>query len=73
MGERNRRLRGWANYFSIGYPRSVYGEIDRYVQRRLIQHLQRRSQRPYHPPRGATWSGHLVRLGLIRLAGHVHA
>jgi RNA-directed DNA polymerase len=73
IGELNRHLRGWANYFSIGYPMSVYGEIDRYLQGRLIQHLQRRSQRPYHPPRGETWSGHLVRLGLIRLAGRVHA
>ena len=73
IGELNRHLKGWANYFSIGYPRSVYGEIDRYVQGRLIQHLQRRSQRPYHPPQGETWSGHLVKLGLIRLTGLVHA
>jgi RNA-directed DNA polymerase len=73
MEELNRHLRGWANYFSFGYPSSVYCEIDRYVQGRLIQHLRRRSQRPYRPPTGATWSGHLVRLGLIRLAGRVHA
>jgi RNA-directed DNA polymerase len=73
LGELNRHLKGWANYFSLGYPSSVYSELDRYVQGRLIQHLQRRSQRPYRPPRGATWSGHLVRLGLIRLAGRVHA
>ena len=73
IGELNRHLKGWANYFSIGYPMSVYGEIDRYVQGRLIQHLQRRSQRPYHPPSGASWSGHLVRLGLLRLAGRAHA
>jgi RNA-directed DNA polymerase len=73
MGELNRHLKGWANYFSIGYPMSVYGEIDRYVQGRLIQHLQRRSQRPYRPPQGESWSGHLVRLGLVRLAGRVHA
>jgi RNA-directed DNA polymerase len=73
MGELNRHLRGWANYFSIGYPMSVYGEIDRYVQGRLIQHLQRRSQRPYRPPQGESWSGHLVRLGLVRLADRVHA
>ena len=73
IGELNRHLKGWANYFSIGYPRSVYCEIDRYVQGRLIQHLQRRSQRPYRPPQGATWSGHLERLGLVRLAGRAHA
>jgi RNA-directed DNA polymerase len=73
IGELNRHLRGWANYFSIGYPTSVYCEIDRYVQGRLIQHLQRRSQRPYRPPQGASWSAHLVQLGLIRLAGRAHA
>jgi RNA-directed DNA polymerase len=73
IGELNRHLRGWANYFSLGYPRSVYCEIDRYVQDRLVQHLQRRSQRPYHPPQGESWYGHLGRLGLIRLAGRAHA
>ena len=73
IDELNRHLKGWANYFSFGYPMSVYCEIDRYVQSRLIQHLQRRSQRPYRPPSGATWSGHLVQLGLVRLAGLVQA
>jgi RNA-directed DNA polymerase len=73
IGELNRHLKGWANYFSFGYPMSAHCEIDRYVQGRLIQHLQRRSQRPYRPPQGATWSGHLLRLGLVRLAGRAHA
>ncbi|HME10023.1 MAG TPA: group II intron maturase-specific domain-containing protein, partial [Bryobacteraceae bacterium] len=63
IGELNRHLKGWANYFSIANPMGVYGEIDRYVQERPVQHLQRRSQRPYRPPQGATWSGHLVGLG----------
>jgi hypothetical protein len=69
----NRHLKGWANYFSFGYPLSVYCEIDRYVRDRLIQHLQRRSQRPYQPPKGEDWGKHLVRWGLIRLQGLVHA
>jgi RNA-directed DNA polymerase len=73
IGELNRHLKGWANYFSIGYPMSVYCEIDRYVRKRLIQHLQRRSQRPYRPPKGENWWQHLARLGLIRLQGLVHA
>ena len=73
MGELNRHLRGWANYFSFGYPTSVYCEIDRYVRGRLIQHLQRRSQRPYRPPQGEAWLRHLARLGLIPLSDHVHA
>ena len=73
IGELNRRLQGWANYFSIGYPTSVYCEIERYVQGRLIQHLQRRSQRPYRPPSGASWLRRLAKLRLIRLSGLVHA
>ena len=73
IGELNRHLKGWANYFSLGYPTSVYCEIERHVQGRLIQHLQRRSQRPYRPPSGASWLRHLARLGLIRLSELVHA
>jgi len=73
IGELNRHLKGWANYFSFGYPTSVYCEIERYVQDRLIQHLQRRSQRPYRPPQGESWLQHLARLGLARLSGLAHA
>jgi RNA-directed DNA polymerase len=73
IGELNRHLQGWAAYFSFGYPMSVYCEIERYVQGRLIQHLPRRSQRPYRPPPGVSWWSHLVGLGLIRLAGLAHA
>lgn len=73
IGELNRHLTGWANYFSFGYPTSAYSEIDRHVRGRLIQHLQRRSQRPYRPPQGESWLGHLATLGLIRLSALVHA
>jgi RNA-directed DNA polymerase len=73
IGELNRHLKGWANYFSFGYPSSAYCEIERYVQGRLIQHLQRRSQRPYRPPQGESWLRHLARLGLVRLSGTAHA
>jgi hypothetical protein len=78
IGELNRHLKGGANYFSYGYPTGVYREIDWYVRSRLIRHLQRRSQRPYHPAKGEAWSTHLKRLGLVCLArpsesGTVHA
>jgi len=73
VGELNRHLKGWMNYFSLGYPCSAYCEIERYVRDRLIQHLQRRSQRPYRPPQGEPWLQHLARLGLIRLSGTAHA
>jgi RNA-directed DNA polymerase len=73
IGELNRHLKGWMNYFSFGYPTSAYCEIERYVRDRLIQHLQRRSQRPYRPPRGEPWLQHLAKLGLIPLSGTAHA
>jgi RNA-directed DNA polymerase len=73
IGELNRHLRGWANYFSFGYSTSAHWEIDWYVRGRLIQHLQRRSQRPFRPPKGLSWYQHLKQLGLVRLSGTVHA
>jgi len=73
IGELNRHLKGWMNYFSFGYPISAYCEIERYVRDRLIRHLQRRSQRPYRPPQGEAWLQHLAKLGLIRLSGTAHA
>jgi RNA-directed DNA polymerase len=68
IGGLNRHLKGWANYFSLGYPTGAYWEIDWFVRGRLIRHLQRRSQRAYRPSKGATWYRHLKRLRLICLA-----
>ena len=65
--EINRHLAGWANYFSLGYPRHTYRRINWYVQMRLIKHLKRRSQRQYHPPQGVTFQKHLEALGWQRL------
>ncbi len=73
IGELNRHLKGWANYFSYGYATSACCEIDRYIRDRVIQHLRRRSQRPYQPPQGKSWLQHLARLGLTPLAELVHA
>jgi RNA-directed DNA polymerase len=70
IAELNRHLKAWMNYFSFGYPSSVYCEIERYVRDRLIQHLQRRSQRPYRPPQGEQWLQHVA---LVRLWGNAHA
>ncbi len=60
----NQHLRGWANYFSFGYPQMAYRHIDRFVRARLHRHLQRRSQRPYRPPQGVSIYAHLQHLGL---------
>ncbi len=63
----NRHLRGWANYFSFGYPQMAYRHIDRFTRARLIRHLKRRSQRPYRPPKGRTYWQQLDQMGLIYL------
>ena len=59
----NRMLRGWQGYFSQGYPRQAYRDVDSYTLRRLRTHLRRRSQRAYKKPKGVTWWDHLQRLG----------
>jgi RNA-directed DNA polymerase len=63
----NQQLRGWANYFSFGYPRKAKRMINRYVRSRLSGHLRRRSQRPYRPPKGRSFYQHFKQLGLIYL------
>lgn len=61
----NRQLKGWANYFSFGYPRKAYGKIDWHLGYRLANHLKHhRSQRPYQLPEGMTYYQHFQKLGL---------
>ena len=63
----NTHLNGWANYFKFGYPRKIFREINFFVCRRLTVHLNRRSQRPFRPPKGITLYRHLRDLGLVGL------
>jgi RNA-directed DNA polymerase len=63
----NRHLTGWGNYFSHGYPRKAFREINSFLELRLIAHLKRRSQRPFRPPKGKSMHKHLERLGLVSL------
>jgi RNA-directed DNA polymerase len=65
--ELNRQLQGWANYFRFGYPREAFDQINRHVLLRLGQHLRRRSQRPFQPPKGVSQYEHYKRLGLRSL------
>ena len=65
--ELNRHLKGWANYFSYGYPRDAFREINSYVRYRLAQHLRRRSQRPFRPPEGVSFYEQIQRFGLVDL------
>jgi RNA-directed DNA polymerase len=65
--ELNRHLGGWKNYFDLGYPRVAFGAINTYVRDRLVQHLRRRSQRPFRPPEGVSYYEQIQRFGLVRL------
>lgn len=67
----NRMLRGWAAYFSIGFCAPAYRAVDVHVQRRLVHHLKRRSQRPYRRPPDKSWYRHLQDLGLQRLSARL--
>ena len=63
----NKHLKGWANYFTYGYPRMAFRKINWFVLERLIRHLKRRSQRAYRPPEGVSMYAHLRNLGLVYL------
>ena len=65
--ELNLHLKGWKNYFNLGYPREAFRDVNSYLQDRLKQHLRRRSQRPFRPPEGVTFREQLQRLGLKSL------
>jgi RNA-directed DNA polymerase len=67
MEELNRHWKGWKNYFDFGHPRPAFRGINAYVRDRLTQHLRRRSQRPFRPPKGVSFYERLQRLGLVRL------
>ena len=61
----NRQLKGWGNYFSLGYPRQAYRKINWHLGYRLANHLKHhRSQRPYQLPEGMSYYEHFQRLGL---------
>jgi RNA-directed DNA polymerase len=65
--EINRYLRGWKGYFKFGYPKKVFRDLSHHTQKRVIQHLNRRSQRKYRKPKEITHSQYLAKLGLISL------
>ncbi|MQA92093.1 MAG: maturase [Gemmatimonas sp.] len=65
VGQVNRQLRGWKQYFSYGRPRRAHRAVNAFVVERLMKHLQRRSQRPCRPPTGMSYYSFLTRrLGL---------
>lgn len=65
VGQVNRQLRGWGQYFSYGHPRRAHRAVNAFVVGRLTKHLKRRSQRPCRPPAGMSYHSFLTqRLGL---------
>jgi RNA-directed DNA polymerase len=65
--ELNRHLKSWRGYFQFGYPRQTFRNINWYVQGRLTQHVKRRSQRPFRPPKGVTYYRQFQKMGLMEL------
>jgi RNA-directed DNA polymerase len=65
IGEINRHLKGWREYFQLGHARPAFRKIGWYVRERLRRHLRRRSQRPFRPKEGTTWYRQLLELGLL--------
>ena len=60
----NRHRRGWGQYFSLGYPRKSFRQLNHFVADRLRWHLSRRSQRPWRGPADLSVYEHLQKLGL---------
>jgi RNA-directed DNA polymerase len=63
----NTFLRGWSNYFEFGYPRKAFRDLSHYTRKRMVTHLNRRSQRKYHRPKGMSHYKYLQQLGLMSL------
>jgi hypothetical protein len=62
----NVHLRGWANYFSKGYPAKAFRHLNHYVGLRVSRHPRRRSQRAWRLPKDVSLYEYLHhRLGLI--------
>lgn len=62
----NTYLEGWCGYFHYGYPRKAFRDLGHYCRNRMITHLNRRSQRKYHRPKGMSHYQYLESLGLYR-------
>ena len=66
--ELNTHLRGWANYFSRGYPAKAFGISTIMWGCVCSRYLRRRSQRAWRAPKDVSLYDYLHhRLGLIQL------
>ncbi len=60
----NQQTRGWKKYFSKGHPRRAFRDLNHFIRKRVMGHLQRRSQRGHKMPEGSSYYRHLMDLGL---------
>jgi RNA-directed DNA polymerase len=63
----NTYLRGWCGYFKYGYPSKGFRSLGHFTRSRMHRHLNRRSQRKYHRPKGMSTYQYLQKLGLLHL------
>lgn len=63
----NELTKGWATYFSAGYPSKAYQRVNYYALRRMARFMNRRSQRHYHLKFADTYYGELQSYGWKRL------
>jgi RNA-directed DNA polymerase len=68
IGEVNRYLSGWGQYFRHGFPSKTFHTVNKFVLDRLQRHLCRRSQRRFRRPADQTWYALLQSLGLQLLS-----
>lgn len=65
IDELNLTLKGWSNYFKLGYPRKVFRDINYYLLTRFYRFTKNRSQRRLKPRKpGESLYGCLKRRGL---------
>ena len=67
INELNVQLRGWKNYFNLGYPRKTFKKLNWYIENKVYNHLQRRSQRGYKIPEGEMFYRFIRKKGLVFL------
>lgn len=72
VGELNRLLRGWANYFGYGTRYPAYRAVDNYVYERARHFLRRRHKVPTRGTRRFSAEVVFGELGVVRLRDRLH-
>ncbi len=67
----NVQVRGWGNYYSVGYPAKAYRKMNWYLYSRMQKQLGNRSQRAFQPKEGESYYAAMQKMGLIQLKAKV--